>query len=68
MINLDYRKIIAIGFVLVVLGFALPLLMVTQVIPSSFAVNFFAYGASVAGLVLGTVGIAFYASNHRKKP
>jgi hypothetical protein len=53
-------KLIAIGFVLVVLGFILPFLMVLKVIESSFFLSFLSYGASIAGLFLGILGAAQY--------
>jgi hypothetical protein len=59
--------IIGLGFVLVMLGFILPLLMVLRFIPSTFFLNFFAYGASFVGLMLGIIGSAFYTARHRRK-
>jgi len=52
---------IAIGFVLVFLGFLLPFLMVLRVLESTFFLNFFSYTASVLGLFLGIISAAFYA-------
>ncbi len=51
---------IVLGFVLVVLGFVLPLLMVLGVLKSTFLLNFIAYGASTAGLLLGMIGAALH--------
>jgi hypothetical protein len=53
------RLIILIGFVLVLLGAVVPFLMVMGILRSTFALNFFAYTASVAGLLLGLVGLAW---------
>ena len=58
-------KIIGIGFVLVVLGFVLPFLMVIQVVESSIFLNFVSYAASVVGLFLGLIGAALYVRIHR---
>ena len=58
-------KIIGIGFVLVVLGFVLPFLMVIQVLESSIILNFVSYVASVVGLFLGLIGAALYVRIHR---
>lgn len=52
------RNLILIGFVCVLLGAALPFLMVIKVLESTFFLNFLAYGAQVLGLVLGVVGVA----------
>ena len=54
------KHMIVIGFILVLSGFLVPLLMVSQVIPASFALGFLSHGASVAGLFLGLVGAAWY--------
>jgi hypothetical protein len=56
-----------IGFVLILLGAVLPALMVIQVLPSTFFLNFFAYTASVVGLFLGIIGIAERFVIARKK-
>ena len=42
-------------------GIVLPFLMVIHVLESTFMLNFFAWGASVAGLAFGTIGFALYA-------
>jgi len=42
-------------------GIVLPLLMVIHVLESTFVLNFFSWGASVAGLAFGTIGFAMYA-------
>lgn len=59
-------RLILIGFVLVVLGAVLPLLMVLQVIRSTFVLNFLAYGASISGLFLGLIGSAMYVRLNKK--
>lgn len=67
MINMSPLNIIAIGFVLVVLGFAIPVLMVLHIIEASFLLAFFSHGASVAGLLLGLVGTALYRRQDKGK-
>lgn len=54
-------RLIGIGFLLVLTGAVLPLLMVLRVVPSTFFLNFLSYSASVAGLFLGVLGGALYA-------
>jgi len=66
-LNSDPRILLAIGFVLVMAGWILPVLMVMQVIESTFFLNFFSYAASVVGLMLGVVGSITYISRYRKK-
>lgn len=58
-------KLIVIGFVLVLLGFVLPFLMVLRVLESSIFLNFLSYGASVGGLFLGLIGAAMYVRIRR---
>jgi hypothetical protein len=65
--NLNPLFFILAGFFLVLAGFILPFLMVLQVIPSTFLLNFLAYGASFSGLLLGIIGSAFYTANRRKR-
>lgn len=52
--------IILIGFILVVTGFILPLMMVIHVVESTFFLNFFSYTASLVGLILGITGAAMF--------
>jgi hypothetical protein len=58
---------ILVGFVLVTAGMALPILMFMQYLKSTFLLNFFSYGASVAGLFLGLIGGAMYVRQSQKK-
>ena len=58
-------KLIVIGFVLVLLGFVLPFLMVVRVLESTLFLNFLSYGASVGGLFLGLIGAAMYVRIRR---
>jgi hypothetical protein len=57
---------IALGFILVVLGWILPFLMVLHIIKSTFFWNFFSFGASVAGVFLGILGTALYSRRFRE--
>ena len=60
-------KIIAIGFVLVLLGVILPFLMVLRTIQPSFLLGFLSFAASVVGLVLGLIGAALHVRGNREK-
>jgi len=59
--------LIGVGFVLVMLGWVLPLLMVLHVLPSTLFLNFFSYIASVLGLFLGIWGAALYVVRSRRR-
>lgn len=59
------RLLLTLGLTLLLLGFALPLLMVMRVIESTFFLNFFAWGASVAGLFLGFIAVATWSKMRR---
>ena len=60
MINIHPWKIIAIGFLLVLLGFLIPMLMIIHILEASFFLSFLSHGVSVAGLFLGMIGAASY--------
>ncbi len=57
---------ILIGFLLSLSGVILPLLMVVNVLQSTFFLNFFSYIASIVGLVLGVYGAASYVRMKKK--
>ncbi|MDQ2690403.1 MAG: hypothetical protein M3Y68_00040 [Chloroflexota bacterium] len=65
MIRVRPWVLILIGFVLVVIGVAVPFLIVIRVIPSTFFLNFFSYGASLTGLFLGIIGASQYMGRGR---
>jgi hypothetical protein len=54
---------LAVGFVLILIGFLVPFLMVLQILESSLMLTFSAYGASVVGLVLSLYGVSHYSSS-----
>jgi hypothetical protein len=47
------------------LGIVLPFLMLIKVLESTFFLNFFSYGVSVAGLAFGTIGFALWSRNRK---
>lgn len=55
------RLLLSLGLILMLLGIILPFLMVIKVLESTFFLNFFSWGASVAGLLLGTIGYAVFS-------
>lgn len=61
------KRLLGIGFLLVLTGAVLPFLIVIRVLPSTFFLNFFAFGASVIGLFLGVLGTSgLYAERKQK--
>ena len=55
------RFLLSVGVMLMLLGIILPFLMVIHVLESTFFLNFFSWGASVAGLSFGTIGFAMFS-------
>jgi hypothetical protein len=66
MIRISPWGLILIGFLLVLAGMILPFLMVIHLLPSTFFLNFFAYGASLTGLFLGIIGASLYMRGSKK--
>ena len=60
------RLLLSLGVILMLLGIALPFLMVIQVLESTFFLNFFSWGASVGGLALGTIGFALSSTGKKE--
>ena len=60
------RILLSLGLILLFLGFALPLLMVMRVIESTFFLNFASWGASVAGMFLGFIGVAIWTKMRKE--
>jgi len=60
MIQIPPWGLILIGFLLAMAGVILPFLMVIQLIPSTFFLNFLSYGISLVGMFLGIIGAALY--------
>ena len=59
------RLLLGLGIFLMLLGIVIPFLMVIQVLESTFFLNFFSWGSSVAGLALGTIGFATWSRDKR---
>jgi hypothetical protein len=59
-------KLLAIGLILMLVGFVLPFLMVLQKLESTFLLNAIAFASQVVGLLLGTVGVIFYMSSKKR--
>jgi|WetSurMetagenome_2_1015567.scaffolds.fasta_scaffold136564_2 hypothetical protein len=59
--------LILIGFFLLVLGVAIPLMNVLHLLEASFFLSFLSFASSTAGLFLGLIGAATYARGHKNK-
>jgi hypothetical protein len=59
------RLLLGLSILLMLLGIILPFLMVIKVLESTFFLNFFSWGASVAGLAFGTVGFAMWSRGRK---
>jgi hypothetical protein len=60
------RLLLILGVTLMLLGIVLPFLMVIKILESTFVLNFFSWGASVAGLAFGTIGFAMYSRGRKE--
>ena len=54
---MPFNRFVAIGFVLVLIGAVLPFLIVLRYVPSTFTLNFLAYGTSTVGIFLAVIGV-----------
>lgn len=58
---------ILVGGAMMVVSIILPFLMVMQILRSTFFLNFLAYGLSVAGILIGFVGMVNMVKIRRAK-
>ena len=57
--------LMVLAAILLVIGWILPLFMVLGILQSTFALNFFSYGASMAGLFVGLYGTFAWVRSRR---
>ncbi|MGD2027777.1 MAG: hypothetical protein PVI99_08175 [Anaerolineales bacterium] len=60
------KRLIIIGFFLVLVGAVVPWLMILGFLKSTLFLNFLTYGASVSGLILGIIGAAMLGSIRKR--
>jgi len=60
------KRIIIIGFFLVLFGAGMPWLMILGYLKSTFWLNFLIYGASVSGLIMGVIGAAMWGARRKQ--
>ena len=65
-ISLGTRYLI-VGIGLMVLSVVLAFMMVLQILPSTFFLNGLTYLASLVGLILGVVGVAYQVQFTRRR-
>lgn len=53
--------LMALGFVMLLAGFAIPFLMIIQVLQPSFLGALLSYALSLVGLIVGVIGTAVFA-------
>jgi hypothetical protein len=61
------ERLLLIAIILLLFGCIMPFLMVTQVVESTFFLNFLSFTASVGGLFLGIIGVAMQRLRTDKK-
>ncbi len=60
-------KLVVIGFMLVLIGWLIPMLTVLRIIPSYLALLFFSFACSVGGLFVGLMGVASKVIERRRR-
>lgn len=60
------RFLLSLGLILLFTGWIIPLLIIMHIIPSTFFLNFVAWGASVSGLFLGFIGVATWTKMRKE--
>lgn len=59
-------RLLPIGVAFMLVGVILPGLMVLKILPSTWFLNFFSFGAQVAGLFMGVIGAAYRHGSRRR--
>lgn len=60
------RFLLTIGLILLITGWIIPLLIIMNVMQSTFMMNFLAWSASVSGLFLGFLGGAMWVKMNKE--
>jgi hypothetical protein len=59
------RFFLTLGIVLMIVGVVLPFLIIIKILESTFFLNFLSWSVSVAGLMMGMMGIAGYSGGRK---
>ena len=60
------RLLLVLDLFLMILGIDIPFLFLFRALESTFFLNFFSWGASVAGLFLGIIGVATWVRKRKE--
>ncbi len=63
---IDSRLLMGIGVFLMLVGIALPALILIKLIESTYFLNFFSYICQILGLVLAMLGLVTYVRLRKK--
>ncbi|TLM99661.1 hypothetical protein FDZ74_17700 [bacterium] len=63
---IDSRLLMGIGVFLMLVGIALPTLILIKLIESTYFLNFFSYICQILGLVLAMLGLVTYVRLRKK--
>jgi uncharacterized membrane protein YqjE len=64
MTRVNPKLMVGIAFIMLLLGVALPLMMVMHVIPSTFFLNLMAYLCSFFGIIIGFIGAVWLSKQN----
>jgi uncharacterized membrane protein YqjE len=64
MTRINPKLMVGIAFIMLLLGVALPLMMVMHVIPSTFFLNLMAYLCSFFGIIIGFIGAVWLSKQN----
>jgi hypothetical protein len=64
--RLSPLQMMLIGFVMLVIGFALPFLMVLHLLESTLFLGFVSYLTSFLGLIIGLIGVVMQGRSGRR--
>jgi len=67
MTDLNPKILLGVGFLLLLIGFGLPMLMLLQIVESTFFLNFLSYVASLVGLIMGMLGAMSIVARNRNR-
>ncbi|NMC86731.1 MAG: hypothetical protein GYA58_15755 [Anaerolineaceae bacterium] len=65
-LHLGPKRLMWIGFAMMILGIVFPILMIMRVLESTIFLNFLSFFLSLVGLIIGMAGTGLYAAIHRK--
>lgn len=65
--EINPRTLMIVGVSLMVAGVVFPLLMVLQILKSTYFLNFFSYTLQILGLILSMIGLVTIAGIRKRK-